>query len=1285
VTKVLNGLTNWLKKKLADTANYVGGGVDAVVPGNQQFLHNFQAPQQPQQQFQQSAPAQHPAQAPQPRPVQHQGPQLANLHQLLGAVNNLGHMAQGGLNGLGQLSSTYLAPDAANKAAELVRPALGAMSKASDYTIGLPGLITKEAVSRVNPKLGEAIPTLSEATRGVIRAVPQAGARIGAQMTGQQQVVPRTPAERLLLGDQPVQNFEGYGRGIAGIAGQQNKISAPLATALGAGMTALDINPIGSAKAGLQGAKALGKGAEAVRTDLEAGMPTVRNQAGFIDPRAATSPGAQVPLPATSKAVPTRDKIFRSTRSIIERSGPQGQELAGMLQRQRDSKETMLTGIEQSIPTLVHIARKDANRLRPGGDFENFVDSTQGLAQPQNSNVAQAVSEWQTIHPSIRDRAVGAGLDVGNLGPTYYPHFVDYDRIFKNQNTYNKAINHLVDSGQAPSQEEAMKLLGHARDVSRNRQFGNLEASRLVDLPFYDKSPNSLLNYLNNSAHRITQTETFGPKDEHALKLITEAGRQGHDTEAMKNAYDVAVGAKRYNPEADKFSRGVRQYMTTTRLGLGALTNLSQSVNTGIVAGHTRTLGAMVKQLDPANRQFVQDSGVISDAILNDLRTQRGYESFGQRAVGKAVNKVTAPGFASVEKFNRSVAATAGRDYALRLAQKGDEGTLRKLGVTGPIGGTLTRDQQIQAARKIVEKTQFKVDPQDLPGWADSPGGKLVAQFRTFSYSQGKFFSNEILKPAAKGNLMPLARLLASLPVGYALYEGRRTIDGRPEEDSQFRKGMEAFGKVGGAGLALDLYRGIFPLNNKYLPPDRRVAMAVGTVGGPSVGTATQGVAALSEAVQRKNTPEDKSKLDGKVVIANSGGKYTDATSLARFGLSQAPIVGTPIKNRILPYKKEAEAGTPELKNSNAKGATSKTDTKVRDAFGVIDETDPIKQSASRIANAKEKIPNGISNDSRKVLTNYARLSDAGKQKFDSSPENKYQLAVARFEQDKLSGKLTESDVIAKQKALAKMAVTKDFSKEELDFHNLSKAEKAASFKQDSQKAQNLYNRSKELDAKLGNTPGTSSVRDVAERNGIPANIFAALVRQESGGNQGAVSPVGAIGLTQLMPATAASLGVDPHNPDQNLEGGARYLAQQYKKYGSWDKALAAYNAGPGAVDQYGGVPPFAETQNYVKNILGMAGSINPDDISITNSSKKAASRGTGGKARVATRSGAKSGGKQRVAKMRILAGPGVPKPKSIKMSMGKTKAPGVSLKSPSLKLSRTRSTIKIKAYKAKA
>ncbi|ARE38283.1 Transglycosylase SLT domain protein [Rhodovulum sp. P5] len=114
-----------------------------------------------------------------------------------------------------------------------------------------------------------------------------------------------------------------------------------------------------------------------------------------------------------------------------------------------------------------------------------------------------------------------------------------------------------------------------------------------------------------------------------------------------------------------------------------------------------------------------------------------------------------------------------------------------------------------------------------------------------------------------------------------------------------------------------------------------------------------------------------------------------------------------------------------------------------------------------------------------------------------------------------------------------------------------------------------------------------SLARSAARRHGVPEDLFLRLVQQESGWNQGAVSHKGAIGLAQLMPTTARKLGVDPKDARQNLDGGARYLRMQYERFRSWRLALAAYNAGPEAVEKHGGVPPYKETRNYVRKIWG--------------------------------------------------------------------------------------------------
>ena len=112
-------------------------------------------------------------------------------------------------------------------------------------------------------------------------------------------------------------------------------------------------------------------------------------------------------------------------------------------------------------------------------------------------------------------------------------------------------------------------------------------------------------------------------------------------------------------------------------------------------------------------------------------------------------------------------------------------------------------------------------------------------------------------------------------------------------------------------------------------------------------------------------------------------------------------------------------------------------------------------------------------------------------------------------------------------------------------------------------------------------------IRECATKYGIDEKLLSLVAEAESGKNQNVVSNKGAIGVMQLMPDTAKGLGVNPYNIRENIEGGAMFLKDMLEMYnGNVEKALAAYNAGPGNVNKYNGIPPFKETQNYVNKIM---------------------------------------------------------------------------------------------------
>ena len=162
------------------------------------------------------------------------------------------------------------------------------------------------------------------------------------------------------------------------------------------------------------------------------------------------------------------------------------------------------------------------------------------------------------------------------------------------------------------------------------------------------------------------------------------------------------------------------------------------------------------------------------------------------------------------------------------------------------------------------------------------------------------------------------------------------------------------------------------------------------------------------------------------------------------------------------------------------------------------------------------------------------------------------------------------------------------------EMQRAKESEKAAAAKnvtaaEPSQDQQMLSAQMMPVDGTVSSRSFAQMVAEAAQKYDVDPKLLSAVAEAESGGDQSAVSPVGAVGVMQLMPDTAASLGVDPYDEKQNIEGGAKYLRQMLDSFGGdVRKAVAAYNAGPQAVHDYGGVPPYRETQSYVNRVLDL-------------------------------------------------------------------------------------------------
>jgi hypothetical protein len=617
----------------------------------------------------------------------------------------------------------------------------------------------------------------------------------------------------------------------------------------------------------------------------------------------ATGPKTVAEVKAPDELISSPSAVKRAALSVkgeLDQYGPSGQQMGQGLSEARDISEISQAAFMREIPTVTSLGKND---------FETFVNSLEALSKGEridvSENVIQAIDEWVAAIPKVRQAAGEVGLDVGDLGQFYFPR--DYSDLLKNTKNDNRLAQELVKSGQAKDLGEAIQTIQFMRR-RYDTAFGHFENARVFDLPDYDKSKNALVNYINGAFNKVGEAKVFGPNGEKAQDLISEAANQGADAQRMLDLYQIGIGAKVYDrPVAKSISGGLRAFQRLRALGLSAILNLGQTTNTATSAGVFRTAASIKKlALSPADRDFVQSTGVTSDATLQALRE-------GSGVAGRVTGKLTAPGFNAVERINRSTAAIAGRDLGNDLAARAASGDLKsanllreELGVTGDIGARLTPEQEIQAGRKLVERTQFKVDPQDLPAWANSPEGKLVAQFRTFAYKQTKFIFDEVIKKAGEGNPLPLMRFLSvGSAIGYLTGNAREFLRGNPvfnqsNEDRPAKNAAEQFvtalGNVGAFGFGSNAIYLFNARNSKRLP-----GTIAGTIGGPTVGYGASTLFNVAEAAQGK------------------------PKNLGRQGLAAVPIVGPALSNQLLPYKPvkgKEKAGQLRLTKRQA-GATS--------------------------------------------------------------------------------------------------------------------------------------------------------------------------------------------------------------------------------------------------------------------------------------------------------------------------------------------------------------------------
>lgn len=557
-------------------------------------------------------------------------------------------------------------------------------------------------------------------------------------------------------------------------------------------------------------------------------------------PEVAPRPVGEVPLdlpnPSSTLSAPKPpslvDKVFLSTTGLMSKMGAGGKAIAERIQTARNESEAFQGKLWQQMPAVLELTKK--------GDVETFARvleaRSKGEAVTAEPRILQAVDEWNNTMPQIVERARAAGIDMGDLGPNYFPRV--YKDLFSKDHAFNKMAEDMVKEGKATSLEDAITKLNFVKE-QYVKSYGNLDKSRTLDMPNYEKTHETIANYIAKSADRIAKAEQLGAKGEILDQAKAHMMREGHNV-APESTFDknlnIALGNVHRDTTGYKFSSGVRIANSYRSLNTAGISNASQfPVNTGTVAGLGRMAKGGFKALtSPEARAEAMKTGADMDHMLSNVAAQQ------TGVTGAITRNIASPFFYKIEKFNRQATAIVGKDYGNHLAAKGDVAELRRFGVEGEIGDTLTEKQSIQMSQGLVKRAQFKVDPMDLPAWADSPAGKLAAQFRTFGYKQTSFMWNEVLHEALKGNITPLVRFTAtSVPIGSAQIAAKGAIKATPmysqNDNGKINLAAQvgnAMAAVGGGGLVAsegqNLYNGI-----KYQDPLGAVAS---TIGGPTVG-----------------------------------------------------------------------------------------------------------------------------------------------------------------------------------------------------------------------------------------------------------------------------------------------------------------------------------------------------------------------------------------------------------------------------------------------------------------
>lgn len=487
------------------------------------------------------------------------------------------------------------------------------------------------------------------------------------------------------------------------------------------------------------------------------------------------------------KGVNKLEQGIISKGGVLSKLGPFGEQMAQTFAQQFSDRQQYTQQVLDNLKPFFGLKNADAEVVRNAVQ-SNDPEVFKALTPAQQGGV-NAIRETM---PQVLDRATAAGRNVGDLGATYFPRVTDWSKLKFGTSAYNDAIDHLVKSGQAADDTDAVAKLEEQRNHDlglAQPTFGNFK-SRDLDLPVGQVPAKQALDYyVRGAAHTTTQAENFGADSNKLHAMIAGVKSTGHDAGLAAKVADRVM----HVPKPSALGSQVRGVFGLTRLSKAAIAHSTQLLNPSSMVGYGRTAGSLVKAaFKPEDWKWAQSTGINSE--LNEIRKAAGFEG--------VVGKGTAPALNSVMRLNRTTTAIAGRDAARAWAKAGRTDLLERiLGVVPKVAGKLSPEEEVQAGRNLVQKTMFNHNPLDTPLWAETEGGRFVGQYRMqYGYKQTGFIYNSIVKEARNGNLAPLARFVLGVPLaGGAVIGTKSLITGNKPDLSPANVASQ-----GGGGLVAD-------------------------------------------------------------------------------------------------------------------------------------------------------------------------------------------------------------------------------------------------------------------------------------------------------------------------------------------------------------------------------------------------------------------------------------------------------------------------------------------------